>query len=39
LKNMCHGRGGLGHLIMKGGNEACEKICNSQIYNKWIREN
>ena len=37
LKNMCHGRGGLGHLIMKGGNAACEKICNSQIYNKWIR--
>ena len=38
LKNMCHGRGGLGHLIMKGGNAACEKICNTKIYNRWAKQ-
>jgi len=29
LKNSCHGRGGFGHIFMKGGNEACAKISNS----------
>ena len=29
LKNTCHGRGNFGHIFMKGGNAACEKISNS----------
>jgi len=29
LKNSCHGRGGFGHIFMKGGNEACARISNS----------
>ena len=28
LKNACHNRGGLGHIFMKGGNEACARISN-----------
>jgi len=28
LKNSCHGRGGFGHIFMRGGNEACSRISN-----------
>ena len=28
LKNTCHGRGNFGHIFMKGGNAACERISN-----------